>query len=184
SFSGSLSSPTITCPATGQFTIMPEVRLTSPTHQASVSAYEFLSCSNGSTFGGQFNASVTNAAGKSAFAGLQVAPGDSLRFRMTESGAGVATVVVSNLTAGTTATAAANGVGGLTEISAGTSLNAPAPTPIPSSTPITFGGLRIGASTLSAFSTTESEIFNGTVLQVSTSAVATNGGIANKFVHT
>jgi hypothetical protein len=184
SFSGSLSSPTLTCPATGQFTIQPEVRVTSPTHQASVSAYEVLSCSNGSAFGGQFDASVTNAAGKSAFAGLQVAPGDSLRFKMTESDAGVATILVSNVTAGTTATAAANGVGGLTEITVGTTLNSPAPTPIPSFTPITFGGLRIGASTLSAFTTTESEIFNGIVLQVSTSAISANGGVVNRFVHT
>jgi hypothetical protein len=101
-------------------------------------------------------------------------------------GQGTSTVTLSNVTAKESASATVTATPSYTSIDAETSIfngfggNV---TPIPSFTPVKYGNLKFGGSLLSSFSPTKTEMYDGSVLQVATSAISTTGGFSTIFKH-
>ncbi len=184
SFQGSLTVPKVTCPATGTYTIEPSL-WASERGPAYVQVYELISCVNGRSASDQFNVVIGSFLHSVVprSASLATVAGDQLSFKMVNKSLAGATVTLSDTTAGTSVSASQMGVGYLVSIGAGTNLNGPA-SPIPAFTPITFGDVTFNLSTLTAFSVTKSELYDGFVLQVSTSDISTGGTFQNDFVHT
>ena len=188
---GTLSVPTFTCPATGYVDLSSGVFLSG---SSSMYAETFVLCDDGTmpqpplfevgVYGGM---STYGSNGD-----LFVSPGDKLSFTMSANGTtDTLTGVIKDKTTGFGASA--SGPGSLQSVTAPT-VNVQAgttatgdgatPTAVPSFTPgITIGTLKFGTSLLSAFGPTESEMFNGTTLLISTSKIGTGGSFTNGFVH-
>lgn len=189
SFSGSLTAPaTVTCPATAQVDMNMGVTLGSASGTAYFSTDLF--CSNGSVVSGEaYAAACFPAAGTCPQGYVLFKPGDVVRFKLVESAStGYTTLTVTNATQQQIGSAAVHQLPSFTSVqvgtqfccSSGTSQNV---TPIPSFTAVKFSELKFGGALLSALSPGKSEMYDGSVLQMATSAISSTGGFANTFKH-
>jgi Peptidase A4 family len=190
---GTLTVPTITCPATGVTDVSSGVSLNGP---GSIQAEVFYLCYDGA-LEEQPNLEVaisgTSGPTEGGLGTIAVSPGDKLSFSLSEKLATqTLTGVVKDKTNGFSASA--KGPGSIEPV-AGTPLSVQAgtfvdgdgtgSTTVPSFTPgFTIGALKFGSSTLSAFSPTEYEMYNGTTLQIATGKISTGGSFTTTFKHT
>src|SRR5438270_5191171 len=160
-FSGSISIPAVTCPASGSTTLAPtaDIRTTNNFIQFE----NQISCANGTATNNGFLAGIYPSTGGTPIADafIQTAAGDTVKATLTIS-AGTGTVKVSDLTAHSSGSAAAPVSGSLTSVQIGTFVFS-SPTVVPNFTTITYGTVKIGPAALSTFSPAQYEIFNGTV---------------------
>lgn len=188
SFSGSLTAPTtVTCPASGQVDMNMAVTLGSASDTAYFSTDFF--CSNGSVVTGDAYASICYGGPTCPQGNVAFKPGDVLHFKLAESAStGYTTLTVTNATQQQIASAAVHQLPSFTSVQAGTSFCCSSGTsqnitPIPSFTAVKFSALKFNGALLSALSPAESEMYDGTVLQVATSAISSTGGFTNTFKH-
>jgi hypothetical protein len=181
-FSGTMSVPTVTCPATGNTTLEPEVTL--DTAGQFIAFFDSINCSGGVASPAFVFASVFPITGgyDTASATLSPAAGDTVRMQLTIA-KGKVTVKISDAKGGTSGSATAPVTGTLTSIDAGTSVYGNTPNVVPTFTTISFGSLKLGAAALSTLSPTEYAIYNGSTRQVSTSTITAGGSFHNTFVH-
>lgn len=188
SFSGSLTAPTtVTCPATAQLDMNMAVTLGS----ASATAYfsTDFDCSNGSLAFGDAYAAISCGSVTCPQGNVSFKPGDVLHFKLVEStSTGYTTLTITNATQQQIASAAIHQLPSFTSVQAGTTFccatgTSPNITPIPSFTAVKFSALKFDGALLSALSPSESEMYDGTVRQVATSAISSTGGFTNTFKH-
>jgi hypothetical protein len=189
---GTLTVPTVTCPASGYADVSSGVFLRGT---GSMFSEVFILCYNGAMEQAPLlEVSVNGGSGSNGGSSgtVFVSPGDMLSFSLTDNTTSKTLVgVVKDKTTGYSASATAPGTiepvpGTPLNVQAGTTVtgNGTGSTVVPAFTPgFTIGVLKLGTSTLSAFSPTESEMFNGTTLQISTSKILTGGSFTNTFVH-
>jgi hypothetical protein len=188
SFTGSLTIPAITCPATGSPIMTVQVDLGGSSFQVllgwqahcasgslSLPGASALFCSNSGQFCGPS-------------AGVNAAPGDSIQFSMSENTKTTTTTVkLTNSTEKQNASASVQSLLSQPDIGVTTAFccgNAQGNvTPIPSFTPIKFGNLKFNGAILSSFNPIREEMFDGTTLQVATSSVSSTGSFTNTFKH-
>jgi hypothetical protein len=188
SFSGSLTAPaTVSCPASAQVDMNMAVTLGSASETAYFSTDFF--CSNGSVQTGDAYAAICFGGSTCPQGYVGFKPGDVLHFKLAESAStGYTTLTVTNATEQQIASAAIHQLPSFTSVRAGTSFccatgTSPNITPIPSFTAVKFSALKFGGNLLSALSPSESKMYDGTVLQVATSAISSTGGFTNSFKH-
>ena len=114
-------------------------------------------------------------------------PGDSLTFSLSENTAtSTTTITAINSTEKQTASASAHILLKESVINAETGIFGSKPgsvTPIPKFTPITLANLKFNGAILSSFHPTEFEMYDGSTLQVATSAISSTGSFTNTFKH-
>jgi hypothetical protein len=184
SFSGSVITPTVTCPAAAQVSMDMDITLGS----ASGTAYFVTSffCNNGSVqFGEAYVSPCFPNAATCPQGYVLFKPGDTVHFKLAESAStGYTTLTVTNATQQEIGSAAVHQLPSFTSVKAGTSFGTSGNvTPIPSFTGVKFSALNFGGALLSALSPSEFEMYDGTVLQVATSAISSTGGFSNVFKH-
>lgn len=189
SFTGTLGVPTITCPATGSTFISAAVNLGGDSSGSMVFTWD-TTCSNGTLFGldaaAFFCLSSTGGICEPE-AHVAAAPGDVLNFSLSENTATTtSTVSVVNSTEKQSSSASAHVLLSESVINAETDISGSKPgnvTPIPSFTPIKFGNLKFNGAILSSFSPLKFEMYDGTTLQVATSAISSTGTFTTTFKH-
>jgi len=187
SFAGTLTIPTLTCPATGTVQVLAGVHLfdvpggmDSRLEWAAVCFNGTLASVDGSVYlsgtGGVVNSQGIVAA----------APGDTLRLKMSEN----ASTVTESVTNITTKAAASISLAihpafgqivattGFTDYTTGGP-----PTAIINFTKITFGALKFNAATLATLSPTKVQMYAGSTLRVATSAISASGSFSELFKH-
>ena len=189
---GTLTVPTVTCPASGYANLNSGVILSGP---GSMFTEVFIICSNGTMPQPPlFEVGVNGTSGpdKGGMGSVWASPGDKLSFTLKQSASSATLVgLIEDKTTGYSASATGPGsidpVAGMPlSVEAGTmaSGNGSGSTVVPAFAPgFTIGSLRIGTSTLTSFSPTKSEMFHGATLQISTSKISTGGSFTNAFVH-
>jgi len=187
SFTGTLSLPTVTCPATGSPSVEPQIFLSGDSLY-SIDFTWFAGCSNGSLSLIAAEADFCPNAGSfcSPIGAINAAPGDSLQFAMSESTkTSTTTLKLTDSTKKQTASASVHALLSETSIQAGTLFCCGTGniTPIPSFTPIKFGNLKFNGAILSSFSPIRYEMYDGTTLQAATSSISATGAFTNTFKH-
>ena len=187
SFSGTLNVPKVTCPATGSSGMSAVISLSDPSSAGSASFGWSANCSGGSA---QYDDSFAGLILDGRFAGTDttIAPGDSLKFSMTQSTTkGTVKVTVIDETNKLSGTATAHIDPSLTDLAAETSFfvggSSGVVTPIPSFTPVVFGSLKFNGVALSSLNPTKIEMYDGIVLQVATSSIGSSGTFSTTFRH-
>jgi hypothetical protein len=182
-FTGTVSVPTVTCPATGTMTLEPAVAIHTSGNYLLFD--DFVTCSAGTKSSAGFTAAIFLATGgfDIASANLATAPNDVVKLQLTIAGSGAATMKISDATAKTAASATAPVTGSITSVQAGTSVFGGSPTVVPAFSPVAFGALKVGAASLASLTPAEYEIYNGAQLQLSTSKISKKGSFTNTFVH-
>lgn len=189
SFTGSLSVPSITCPATGSPHVSATLNLNGDPAYDLIFGWQ-AQCTNGSLILDGVSAIFCPTAGQfcNPSAGVSAAPGDSIQLSMSENRkTSTTTVKLTNSTQKQTASASVRSLLSEPSIGAGTGICSATcqgnTTPIPSFNPIKFGNLKFNGLTLSSFSPTRIEMFDGTTLQVATSSVSSTGTFTTTFKH-
>jgi hypothetical protein len=182
-FSGGITVPTPTCPGTGQVEMDMDISLIDSTTFTGVQFDAYLSCFDGQLASGFLDASVGfGSSSQGSLAAVSVSPGDVLKLSMVENATkGTTSVAVTNETTGFSATASGKVLPSLTQISAKTSFSGssgPGGTisPIPSFKSVKYSNLKFNGAFLSTMSPTKYNMYDGTVLQVSTTAISTTTG--------
>lgn len=187
SFSGTISVPTITCPSTGDVYISAGVGLSGGSEVIPLAWSAF--CYAGTL---SFNDAEAGFCPESTgicdpFGTTAIAAGDSIKFSMKENEkTDMTTVTVDNVTEGQKGSATLASSPSFTEISAETSItdsSSGSVTPIPSFTTINYGSLKFNGMLLSSLSPTEYKMYDGSTLQVSTSAINSKGSFSTTFKH-
>ncbi len=184
-FSGTLTVPAFTCPAAGQVYLDATVSMNSVTGQGADfgwSAY----CYNGTANYESASVSVQDLASLLVGANIGIAPGQSVRATITQNAkSGKTTVAIKNLTTLASATGNTPNLMSFSEITAGLSDQnySGVGITIPSFTKATFGSLLFNGATLATLSPTKSNLYNGTTLQVATSAISAGGTFSAVFKH-
>jgi hypothetical protein len=193
-FSGSIKMPTVTCPLTGgpsSFGANVEIQDTS----GNIAAF---------TVGGQCSpmnggpptispASIQLVSNFSpsldAGASVGVVAGQTIHATITEHATtGFTSLTITNPTTRASGSASTPLVPSFTGVQAGLqqfSLSGPGTsfTPIPTFTMFSFIGLKFNGATLATLNPTESEMYDGSTLQVATSAIAAGGTFNTIFKH-
>jgi hypothetical protein len=181
-FSGLVSIPTVTCPATGSVTLQPGVLI-----HTSGNFFRFeesVDCAAGTAPPPAFFASIYLATGGDdiAAASFAVSAGDVVKMLLNIT-SGKATMTIIDAKAKERALASAPVTGTLTSVQVGTSVNGSTPTVVPRFTTISFIAVKVGTASLATLSVDKYEIYKGNELQVATSKRSTKGTFKNNFVH-
>jgi hypothetical protein len=193
-FSGAIKMPTVTCPSTSG----------GGTFSATVQIYDFSGNIAAFTVAGQcvptapgfppqdLSASVqmisTSSPSLEAGASVGVAPGQTVHATITENApTGFTSLSITNSTTRASGSASTPLVPSMTGVQAGLTLNGTVPgtsfTPIPSFTAFSFIGLKFNGATLATLSPTEYQMYDGSTLQVATSAIGAGGSFNTIFKH-
>lgn len=182
SLSGALSVPTVTCPSTGTLSLLSEFYL-KPTTTTEAGLLGWNDTCTAGVLGQPFAFVDVDGANAS----INISPGDALKFSLTETtGSSIVALKVADATndLGATVTASVNPsfttLSALTFVSNGGTGNV---TPIPSFTPIHFGSLKVNNAALTTYTPTEYEMYDGSTLQIATSAISTAGAFTTTFKH-
>lgn len=179
-FSGSLTVPTVTCPATGARDFFPDVSLSSATTFTQHASFGLaIFCATGKA---TYSNSFVSVGGASA--ATTILPGQTLHFSLTTNTTkGTLTATVANPAAHESGSATAAGTNSLTRVVAmtsGTTLS-----PMPSFTTVHYKALKFDGALLSSLGTLKKfNRYNGTTLQIKTTAINTYGTFSTVFVHT
>jgi hypothetical protein len=181
-FSGLMSIPSVTCPATGSVTLQPQVAI--HTSGNYLLFEDSTDCSGGKATPAGFFASIYLATGgfDIASANLAVSAGDVVRMMLNIT-SGKATMAIIDGKAKTRALATAPVTGSVTNVQAGTAVNGSTPTVVPHFSTISFIALTVGTASLATLGAARYEIFKGATLQASTSKRSIKGTFKNNFVH-
>jgi Peptidase A4 family len=178
SFTGSLTVPTVTCPATGSRFLESAISMSSgPTADA---GFGFsIECTAGVAHYSNSYADVNGASGVTA-----IAAGQTLKFSLvTNTSKGTVTATVSDPASGYAASATAKGPVALTSVDALT-ITTPS-SPIATFSEVHFQNLKFNGATLSTLgSLQKSDRYNGTTLQISTTMISAKGTFSTVFEHT
>jgi hypothetical protein len=189
---GTLTVPTVTCPAAGLNEMSSGINLDGT---GSMFAEVFILCYDGALEQNPLlEVGINSSAGptEGGIGDIAVSSGDRLSFSLSDDTAAKSLAgLVKDKTNGFSASAKGPGsiepmAGTPLSVQAGTSVvgNGTGPTTVPSFTPgFTIGALKFGSSTLSTFSPMESEMYNGTTLQIATGKISTAGSFITTFKH-
>ncbi len=192
-FSGAITIPTVTCPSTGggsDFFAAAEIQDTSGNVATFTVGGQCLPVNGGAP--SALSASVALFSNFSpslnAQTGIGVAAGQRVNATITEHTAtGFTSVTITNPTTKTSGSASTPLVPSFTDVQAGlqqTSFSGGGSfTPIPSFTSFKFTSLKFNGATLATLSPTESEMYDGSTLQVATSAIGAKGSFTTIFKH-
>ena len=185
SFAGSLNVPTVTCPSTGTVAINANVTIVDSVSGDGVGIGWQIVCTTGTESISPAEAAVFNQTGVLSLGEVGIAGGDALSLSMTDK-AGNYTAKVTDKTNQQAASASAPLPVSLTGITVETTFHNGGSgniSPIPSFSPITYGGMKFNGATLSTLSPTRFLMYDGTVLQVNTTQITTGGSFSTDFVH-
>jgi hypothetical protein len=182
SLSSGLSVPTVTCPATGNLSLLSEFYL-----KPATGTETGLLGWNDTCTGGVLSQPFAFVDVGGANASINISAGDSLKFSLAQAtGTSAVTLKVTDATNGLGASVSANVSPSFTIISAVTFVSNGSTgnvTPIPSFTPIHFSALKVNGAILTTFTPAEYEMYDGTTLQIATSTISTAGTFTTTFRH-
>jgi hypothetical protein len=194
SFTGGLTVPTVvTCPASGNLFMDAQIFLNPGVANSWDATFGWnIECNNGTASYGTGTAGLCPTSGGlcAPFVYVAIAPGDTLKFSLSEApAAGTTTVKVTNVTQKQFASGTAHATPSFTLVTAETSFCCNATggniSPIPSFTSFHYSSLKFNGALLSSFANlTKYVMFDGTVEQVGTSAISTGGSFSTPFKHT
>ncbi len=186
SFSGTLSVPALTCPATGNLQMLAQVSLVDPATADQADFQWSIACISGTALYSSATAYVGTYATGFGQAAIAAVAGDTLKLAMSEDSVkGTVTVKITDTSNRQTASAKVPLQASLTALSA--QIDFPTGTanvtPIPTFTNVRFGDLKYNGAILSSLSPTNTEMYDGTTLQVSTSPISAAGTFSTVFKH-
>ena len=193
-FSGAIKMPTVTCPSTGggsNFEASVEISDTSGNIAVLGVGGQCSPMNGGAATNFQAAVQMNRNFSPSLDAGASVgvAPGQTVHATITENATtGFTSLTIANPTTKASGSASTPLVPSFNDVRAGLdqlSFSAPGSsfTPIPSFTAFSFIGLKFNGATLATLSPTESEMYDGSTLQVATSAFGAGGGFNTIFKH-
>jgi hypothetical protein len=192
-FSGGITLPTVTCPTTGSgSSFFAEVDLGDAFGTVAILSVggQCLPANNGvaTIFPASIQLISNVSPSLDAGASVGLAAGQTVNATITvNTGAGMTSLTITNPATKTKGSASTPLAPSFTSVNAGldqTAFSGPGNvTPIPTFTAFTFSGLKFNGATLATLSPTESEMFDGSTLQVATSTIAANGSFSTIFKH-
>lgn len=188
---GTINVPTVTCPGTGTVYINGGVTLTDQRKSAKyvVQMGWDISCTAGTVSYENGGVGFCPATGGycPTYAYFPIAPGNSIQVSMSQDTAtNTTTLTADNVTKHQTASCSMKLSLLITETFVRTytyGSSAGNVTPIPSFTGIHYGGFKLNGALLSTLSPTKYEMYDGATLQVSTTAISSNGTFSTLFEH-
>lgn len=180
-----LSVPAVSCPPAGQQDLAAAVTVGGPSSAGAIRLGWTVACDAGTATYQGAQAEVSAGGGAPVDAAVPVSAGDHLRFALAEDADGTTTVSVRDTTSSAHATATAPEAPDLTTVAAQTTVEIPGSTgdvPVPSFTPITFADVVVDGDSLASLGPIRTDLTDGTVRLVSTSAITPSGSFTTRFV--
>lgn len=175
-FDGSITVPTVTCPATGDKLLFSSVSINGSTASANFGIA--IECTTGTVYYSNSYADVGGATGATT-----IAPGQTLKFSLADnSSTGIMTATVTDPATDDSASASSAVSTPLSYVDAATETTAGSP--IPSFTEEHLQNLKFDGVTLSTLGTLQKfNRYNGKTLQISTTKISAKGTFSTVFVH-
>jgi len=183
--SGTLTVPALTCPATGQVNLSAQVSAFSPSGQdAGFDWYAY--CSNGVAYYNGASVYTNNGGSTLVGANVGIAPGQTIKAAINQNTVtGKTTVTIKNLTTLANASGSTPNLLSFVGVSAGLfdQNTSGVGMTIPSFSKVTFGKLLFNGAPFSTLSSTRSDLYNGSTLQVATTPISSTGTFSTVFKH-